>query len=184
MSNWKNFWGHLGTVNKHRKLVRKHCFDMGLYYQGLTHDLTKYSPTEFKVGIKYYTGVKSPNAVEKRTIGYSSAWLHHKGRNKHHLEYWIDYDLSKGSGMCGIKMPLKYVAEMMADRMAACQTYHGAAFTYADPYEYYMQNKREQSMIHPETEKLLISWLTMLKDEGEEKTMAYIRRFLKENKTY
>ena len=74
-------WKHFKTITYHRYLVMKGCFKVGLYYQGLTHDLSKYSPTEFWVGAKYYQGNRSPNNAEREDIGYSSAWLHHKGRN-------------------------------------------------------------------------------------------------------
>lgn len=86
-----NFFGHLSTINHHKWLVMQHCFKVGLYRQGLLHDLSKYSPVEFLAGVKYYQGFESPNNAERRAIGYSRAWLHHKGRNKHHLEYWTDY---------------------------------------------------------------------------------------------
>ena len=85
-----NIWNHFSTITRHRNLVRKHCFQIGLYWQGLTHDLSKYSPEEFWTGVRYYQGNRSPNAAERETVGYSRAWLHHKGRNKHHYEYWID----------------------------------------------------------------------------------------------
>ena len=86
MANWL---GHLKTVHHHRALVRKHCFRVGLYWQGLTHDLSKYAPVEWIPGVKYYQGNRSPNEAERAAKGYSSAWLHHKGRNRHHLEYLI-----------------------------------------------------------------------------------------------
>ena len=89
----KNAWGHLCTINHHKNLVMKGCFRLGLYKQGLLHDLSKYCPVEFFVGCKYYQGNMSPNNIERREKGYSLAWLHHKGRNKHHMEYWIDYGL-------------------------------------------------------------------------------------------
>ena len=84
---------HLQTINHHKLLVMKHCFKVGLYKQGLLHDLSKYSPTEFLVGCRYYQGTRSPNNAEREATGYSTAWLHHKGRNKHHYEYWIDYSM-------------------------------------------------------------------------------------------
>ena len=93
-----NIKGHFETITRHKLLVMKYCFECGLYQQGLTHDLSKYSPTE----------------AERAARGYSSAWLHHKGRNKHHLEYWIDYTTNK-SGLGGMKMPLRYVCEMVTD---------------------------------------------------------------------
>ena len=81
---------HFGTITKHKLLVMKACFQVGLYRQGLLHDLSKYGWTEFRVGCRYYQGTRSPNNAEREEKGYSSAWLHHKGRNKHHYEYWID----------------------------------------------------------------------------------------------
>lgn len=76
---------HFKTITHHRHLVQQYCFRLGLYYQGLTHDLSKYSPSEFWRGVKYYQGYRSPNDAERRENGVSLAWLHHKGRNRHHL---------------------------------------------------------------------------------------------------
>ena len=72
-------WKHFKTITRHRWIVRRLCFKVGLYWQGLTHDLSKYSPTEFRVGAKYCTGTRSPNAVERELFGYSEAWMHHRG---------------------------------------------------------------------------------------------------------
>ena len=87
-----DFWGHLRTINHHKLLVMRHCFRVGLYRQGLTHDLSKYAPVEFFNGVRYFQGTRSPNDAERQAKGYSAAWLHHKGRNKHHMENWIDYN--------------------------------------------------------------------------------------------
>ena len=105
----ENFKGHLETVNHHRKEVRRLCFKLGLYKQGIMHDLSKYSPQEFISGVIYYSGTKSPNTAERQLTGKSEAWLHHKGRNRHHFEYWTDYGVNSGEGMQGIEMPVKYV---------------------------------------------------------------------------
>lgn len=126
-----NIWNHFKTITKHRMLVCRHCFQIGLYRQGLTHDLSKYSPEEFFTGVRYYQGTRSPNAAEREDLGYSKAWLHHKGRNKHHYEYWIDISVRKEEGLVGNKMPLRYVAEMICDRIAACEVYKGKAYTTA-----------------------------------------------------
>ena len=113
-----NVLGHLKTITKHHNLVMGYCFRAGLYQQGLLHDLSKLSPEEFLVGAKYYQGTRSPNNAEREATGVSRAWLHHKGRNKHHYEYWIDYDMNapEGRGLGGMQMPRKYVAEMIFDR--------------------------------------------------------------------
>ena len=122
---------HLKTVNRHRRLVRRYCFKLGLYWQGLTHDLSKYSPTEFWRSAKYYQGFRSPNDQERSETGVSLSWLHHKGRNRHHFEYWTDY-LRDGSGIGGVEMPKKYVAEMFCDRLAASKVYRGKDFQPGD----------------------------------------------------
>lgn len=173
-----NIGRHFCTITKHRHLVRKHCFRLGLYWQGLTHDLSKYSPTEFWTGVQYYQGTRSPNAAEREAVGFSCAWLHHKGRNRHHYEYWIDVSNNKAEGLAGHKMPLKYVAEMVCDRMAACQVYKGRDYTGAAPWEYY-EHTKEYITIHPETRALLEKLLLILKEEGEEETYRYLNHLLK-----
>lgn len=170
---------HLGTVNRHRFLVMRHCFRVGLYWQGLTHDLSKFSPVEFLAGARYYQGDRSPNEVERRLLGYSPAWLHHKGRNKHHLEYWIDYSVSKDRALVGCKMPVRYVVEMFCDRVAASKTYRGASYRDSDPYDYYARSKERyhvHRLLHPQTQALLEEMLVRLRDQGEREAFAYIRR--------
>ena len=94
MISWRKIRGHLKTINEHKLLVMKHCFRIGLYKQGLLHDLSKYMPSELLMGFLYYDdGKSSPNNGERRDKGYSAAWMHHKGRNRHHFEYWTDYSL-------------------------------------------------------------------------------------------
>jgi len=171
-------WKHFKTITKHKWKVMEGCFKIGLYKQGILHDLSKYSPTEFLVGAKYFQGNRSPNNAEREDIGYSSAWLHHKGRNKHHYEYWIDYSTKDIAGvMAPAKMPVKYVAEMFMDRVAACKIYNGKAYTPADPLKYYESGK-EKAPIHPETKELLEHLLEMLAKEGEEVTYSYIKNIL------
>lgn len=170
-----HLFGHLKTILHHKHLVRKNCFRVGLYRQGIMHDWSKYSPTELFVGARYYQGGKrSPNFGEKDAKGYSSAWLHHKGRNKHHFEYWIDYTLDPREGLQGMKMPLRYVIEMFCDRVAASKNYIGDAYTDADPWNYYARFS-ECYVMHPETRALLEKLLIMLREEGEDVTFNYIR---------
>lgn len=176
-------WRHFCTITQHRMLVMKYCFKIGLYRQGLTHDLSKYSPAEFLPGCRYYQGYRSPNNAEREDKGYSSAWLHHKGRNKHHYEYWIDYSLKTGKELAGMKMPTKYVAEMMMDRIAAARIYKKEAYNRHQPLAYYEQGK-EAYVIHEETRELLEYLLHMLSKYGEKKTLAYIHRNLVRKKEY
>ena len=181
MRFWKNWKGkeHFCTITYHRKLVRQYCFRVGLYRQGLMHDLSKYSPTEFLVGARYFQGDRSPNAADKEIRGYSPAWLHHKGRNKHHFEYWTDVSTREDNWrIVGVKMPVRYFVEMVMDRIAASRTYQGRAYTDGDPYAYFSRSKDVLTM-HPETKRELDKVLRMLEKKGEPYTFRYLRYLLK-----
>lgn len=171
-----HFFAHLHTINHHRYLVCLYCFRLGLYRQGLTHDLSKYSPREFWSGVKYFQGDRSPNDAERRASGYSSAWLHHKGRNRHHLEYWTDYGQKEDGtmGIVGVEMPVNYVAEMFCDRLAASRIYRGAAFENSDPWKFFQRSKTH-TILNKNTAALLESMLVKLKDDGEEAAFSYIQ---------
>ena len=170
------FSGHLKTVSSHRRMVFYHARRVGIPVQGLLHDLSKYSPSEFLVGVRYFVGNKSPNEGERLEYGYSKAWLHHKGRNRHHLEYWIDYKRQPDGTvrLAGMPMPKKYVVEMFCDRLAASRVYKGKDFDPAAPYRYYMHGKAA-NLLHEESAALLETLLVILKDEGEDSVFRYIR---------
>lgn len=164
---------HFITITRHRHAVIRHCKKAGIFLQGLRHDLSKYEPSEFIAGAKYYQGDRSPNDMERKIYGYSAAWMHHKGRNKHHFEYWTDYHpATRQYGP--VKMPLKYVKEMFCDRVAASKIYQGDKYTESHPLEYFLRGKPKR-IIHPETSDLLESWLVMLAEKGEKETFEYIR---------
>lgn len=168
-------WKHFCTITYHKYLVMKGCFAVGLYRQGLLHDMSKYSWTEFRVGAKYYQGTRSPNNAEKEDVGYSSAWLHHKGRNKHHSEYWMDYGFPPDKRITGMRMPNKYVVEMFMDRIAACKVYMKETYHNSAPLEYFEKGK-SIVILHEESKQLLETMLHMLADKGEKETFAYIRK--------
>lgn len=177
MNYWERFKGHLWTITHHKIVVMKYCFKAGLYKQGLLHDLSKYLPSEFFAGVRYYQGYRSPNAAQREIEGCSAAWLHHKGRNKHHFEYWIDYPAKNVDtlGLVGMEMPVKYVVEMFCDRIAACRIYNKEKYTDSDALNYYLRG-RGHYVMHKETEKLLYKLLLMLSKHGEEYTFCYIRK--------
>lgn len=178
-----HMWKHFCTITKHRWMVRKHCFQVGLYWRGLTHDLSKYSWTEFSAGAKYFQGTRSPNAMERELFGYSSAWMHHKGRNRHHYEYWTDLDL-KTRQYAPILMPRVYFTEMVMDRIAACKIYHGKNYREGDALDYFVmsQEAQEASVMHPQTQRELVYILTMLRDQGETETFRFIREVVLKGK--
>ena len=177
-------FGHFKTITTHKLVVMKECFKIGLYKQGLLHDMSKYGPVEFLEGCKFYTGTQSPHHRERETKGYSAAWLHHKGRNKHHFEYWVDYTMPGTSDKLleGVKMPVRYVVEMFMDRIAACKVYQKDAYTDASALAYHERSKRVKEIMHPETIALIEKLMTMLAEEGEAKTFAYTKKLVKKDR--
>ena len=170
---------HFVTITKHRHKVIAHCRKAGILWQGLRHDLSKYSPIEFFSGAKYYVGTRSPNELEREKFGYSKAWLHHKGRNRHHFEYWQDAIPAEHKPLAPVEMPLRYAAEMFCDRVAASKIYKGNSYTNASAWEYYAPN-RDVLPMHPNTKALLEKWLLTLKDQGEDAAFALIKQELKD----
>ena len=175
-------WKHFITVTHHRLVVMEGCFRVGLIWQGLTHDLSKYSPTEFWNGAKYFQGIRSPNTAEREDKGYSEAWMHHKGRNRHHYEYWTDMNRATRNYE-SIPMPRKYLVEMVMDRRAACKIYQRDAYTSASALKYFLAS-RERELMHRDTKMQLEYILTMLRDEGEKITFHYLRTHVLRNKPF
>jgi len=175
-------WKHFKTITKHRFLVLKGCFRVGLYRQGLTHDLSKYSPTEFWNGARFYQGTRSPNNAERELKGYSEAWMHHKGRNRHHYEYWTDVSRETGQYE-SLPMPRKYLVEMVMDRRAACLTYEGAAYTDGSALAYFRKSA-ERNRMHPQTRQELDYLLEMLKNQGERAMFSYIKHHVLKGKPF
>lgn len=175
-------WQHFKTITYHRFLVMCGCFRVGLYWQGLTHDLSKYAPTEFLTGAKYYQGTRSPNSAEREEKGYSEAWMHHKGRNRHHYEYWTDMN-RQTRNYESVAMPRKYLVEMVMDRRAACKVYQGKEYHPGSELEYFLRS-RERELMHEKTKQELEFILTMLKNEGEQKTFSYLKNSVLKGKSF
>lgn len=167
---------HLKTITKHRHEVFKLCVKCGIPWQGLIHDLSKYSPSEFLPSIHYWTGKMSPIDVEIDKKGYSEAWLHHKGRNKHHYKYWLDPVHCKAP----VNMPKKYLVEMFCDRVAASKVYKGKSYTTSAPYEYYKsREEKEKPLMGEKTYKQLGEMFLMLQKYGEDVACNKIREEIK-----
>lgn len=148
----KNIWLHFKKICIHKYYVGKYCWRMGLYWQGLTHDLSKFSPIEFWESVKYYQGDRSPIDACKEVHGYSKAWLHHKGRNKHHYEYWQDNFDQGGQPLI---MPYKYAVEMLCDYLGAGHAYSGKNFTYESEIEWWKKKKSNPLAMHPAIQKFI-----------------------------
>ena len=158
-------WKHFKTVMKHKAVVYHECKACGIRWQGIIHDLSKFSRTEFAPSARFFQGDKSPIEAEKAEKGYSVAWLHHKGCNKHHWEWWTDFDNS--GNIIANKIPSEYVIEMVCDWIGAGMVYGGDKWTQEEPLKYY--NKvRAGRHFHPDTERLIVKLLEIIRDEGLE----------------
>lgn len=164
---------HFITITKHRNEVVRLCFKAGIGFQGLFHDLSKYSPTEFIPGARYYSGKESPNNGERRDTGMSLAWMHHKGRNKHHFEFWYDYELATKK-IVPMDMPDRYIKEMFCDRIAASKTYNKAGYTQRSPLEYLEKSTAKEKMTEKTYRKLLYL-LRLLAEKGEKEALRFVR---------
>lgn len=163
----KNVFKHTKLVLTHKWVVFKLCCKLGMPYRGFMHDWSKFSPQEFFESVKYYNGHQSPIIASKKENGYSKAWLHHKGRNKHHPEYWLDVSLPQKS----ILMPYKYAAEMICDKLAAGIVYNGKAWTKDSQIKYYMK-ERETSMLNPKIDRFLLQVFTEVSERGLDETLT------------
>ncbi|MFR0950136.1 MAG: DUF5662 family protein [Ruminococcus callidus] len=178
---WHSFWGHFCTITRHRHTVMRHCRRAGIFWQGLRHDLSKYSPTEFWQGVRYYQdGKRSPNEAE-REAGYSLAWMHHKGRNRHHFSIGRTITPEPTSGTGGNAGAVS--GEMFCDRVAASKIYMKDAYDQTCPLAYFQKStSRKRGLLHANTDRELMRLLTLLAEQGEDAAFAELRRMVAEDR--
>lgn len=163
-----NTFRHFKKVCTHKHWVFYYCCKVGIPFQGLIHDLSKFSPIEFWESVKYYQGTSSPIDACKKENGWSAAWMHHKGRNKHHYEYFID-DLDNGGSP--IQMPYKYAVELICDYLSAGRAYYGEDFTYKKEWEWWLNKRKKPLMMHKQTKGFIDNVLYQLTLEREENVL-------------
>ena len=144
----KNTFRHFGKILTHKWWVFYYCCKAGIPGRGLMHDMSKFSPTEFWESVRYYQGTSSPIDACKKDKGISMAWMHHKGRNRHHYEYWQDNFDNGGEPK---QMPYKDAVEMLCDYLGAGRAYMGKNFTYQAEYEWWKKKSEKPMAMHPKT---------------------------------
>ena len=144
-------WKHFKRILVHKYWVLYYCHKAGITWQGIVHDMSKFSWTEFSEAVKYYDPYRSLIAIAKELNGYSEAWQHHKGRNKHHHVYWTDnYD----EGTTAIKMPTKYAVELICDYFGAARAYWGERFSFKYEWHWWLKNRKNLKM-HESTKRFV-----------------------------
>ena len=175
---------HFHTVNKHRWYVFVYSIKAGIPIRGFLHDLSKYSPEEFFESVKFFNGHESPTHQAQRDNGYSKAWLHHKGRNKHHLEYWED-NTTHHSKYYAALIPYKYLVESLCDRISAGKTYKGKIFDHTQPLKYWNNvEKNNKVEKHPGVVEFFDTVLEKMSEEGIDEALKpkYLKKVYKEIK--
>ncbi len=179
MLNVKSAFKFFITICKHKWVVFNECRACGITWQGITHDLSKFGFEEFFSSAKYYCGDKSPHYAAAAENGYSAAWLHHKGCNKHHWEYWTDFYEEDGTIKVNV-IPYKYVVEMICDWIGAGKVYEKDKWTNSSPIEYYYKARKGRHF-NQKTETLIIHFLNVIKNNGLDEFHRQARnRMLKE----
>lgn len=172
----KRLYGHLHTINTHKRYVTSLCFKCGMYKQGILHDLSKYTPVEFFAGVKYFQGFRSPIDAEKEDKGYSLGWLHHEGRNKHHWEYWMDKNYSNYE-LFVLNIPFNYLLEGVLDRIGASKNYN-KNYTQSSPLEFF-DNGKDRHFMGDENCRRVRLLLKYLADNGEKEAIKYYKKLYK-----
>ncbi|MBU0763528.1 MAG: hypothetical protein KJ607_01695, partial [Bacteroidetes bacterium] len=127
---------------EHKYNVGIECFKMGMYLHALTHDLSKFLPSEFFGYARHFQGPGDKD-------GMSLAWCYHQHRNKHHWDYWVKSDGET------VPMPIKYLKQLIADWRGMGRKFNDTA------EEYYVKNK-ERIILHEQSRYELETRLNIL----------------------
>lgn len=143
------YWKYFKFLLRHKYLVLRECWKVGLYWQGITHDLSKFLPDEFIPNAKYLFADRFALSDDERKKIDEDHWqaaIIHQNRNKHHWQYWFGFD-HQGETMV-LEMPEKCLKEMICD-WTANSIIHGGDTSPADWFVFY--NKK--MVLHPATKK-------------------------------
>jgi hypothetical protein len=173
----RNLIKHLKIINNHKKFVRKACFKMGLFWQGIMHDMSKYSLTELLI-CKYYSGNRSPHQNAREALGYSPSWIHHYHTNKHHFQYW--WDESEDGEIIPMKMPYKYVIESFCDMLGASKAYNPKNWEPGMLLTYWQDKCVGKRIMQVKSTQLVDFLITKLAELGENE----FYKWYKENKKF
>ena len=176
----RNTLQHFKKINSHKWHVFRYCMKAGIPWRGIKHDMSKFSPTEFWESVRYYQGNRSPIDACKEAEGVSKAWMHHKGRNSHHYEYWQD-NFDKGGEP--VIMPFKNVLELLCDYLGAGRAYMGKEFSYNAELAWWQAKKSKPIAMHPATIEFIdIVFEDLARDELNIDAVAAVNRNL--NKSF
>lgn len=161
----KQYWVYLKYLMRHKYYVSVECFKHGLFWRGLTHDLSKFGLTEFSAYANYFYNPDGSKRIGSKhsdiSTPFNLAWLHHQNKNDHHWQWWI---LQADDGLCQC-MPMSKNAtmEMLCDWIGA-----GKAQGFSDNLiPWYLKNAKRIEM-HRETRIAVHKFLIVASDNNVE----------------
>ena len=130
------YFKYLKYILEHKKNVAIECIKEGMFIHAITHDLSKFRPSEFFAYANYFYGTKA----EKNKKKFEMAWNDHQKRNKHHWNYWVVVDRKA----VPLEMPSKYVKQMVVD-------WRGMSRKFGDTATEYFESNVKKMILHENT---------------------------------
>jgi hypothetical protein len=145
----KKYFRYIWAIIKHKWFVFLECAKYGLVWRGLVHDWHKFLPSEFFAYMEKFYGdygsdIQKPQVNECFLI----AMNHHMARAKHHWNYWVYLGYDKE--LVPIRMPYKYLLEMVCDWKGASRAYSGKN----DCKEWY-EGVKDRIVLHSDTREIV-----------------------------
>lgn len=152
-------------VLKHKLFVMLECFKRKMYWQGITHDLSKFLPSEWFPYARHFYNADGTKKTVRDGTGYykptdtgdkafDMAWFLHQKRNRHHWQWWVLPE--DGGGVKVLPMGFKYAKEMWCDWISAGRA-QGVEDWY-NPKRWYEKNRGKMQLC-PATRSLVEFWL-------------------------
>lgn len=143
------YWKYFKYIVEHKWNVGIECVKYGLFLHAITHDLSKFLPSEFIPYARFFHAknrAKEYKISDENNVDFQTGWNRHQKRNKHHWNYWVS--ITRKEEIVPIQMPKKYVKQMICDWRGMSRKFGGSA------KEYYESNK-QNFILHPVTEHLI-----------------------------
>lgn len=139
------YWSYFKYIIDHKKNVGIECLKMGLFIHALTHDLSKFKPSEFIPYAKFFYSKDRANNYkqsDENDLNFQKGWNHHQKRNRHHWNYWVS--VTRKNEVIPVEMPMKYVRQMVAD-------WNGMSRKFGGTTEEYFNKNKGSMILHPTT---------------------------------
>ncbi len=141
------YWTYFKYVVRHKWYVGIECWHAKLFLHAITHDLSKFLPTEFIRYARFFyrkDRSKSYKISDESDLDFLTGWNLHQKRNKHHWNYWVS--VNRLNEIIPLPMPERYIKQMICDWKGMARKFGGSW------QEYYSKNK-DTFILHEDTER-------------------------------